>query len=161
MLQSKLKFRNIVKMELVRDGKVIGEFQFENGITDEGKDHILDTQFAGGTPVDPWYIGLIDNAGFSALAAGDTLPSHAGWSEFTSYTGNRQEWTEDAAATQAITNTTTVDFAITGSGTVYGIFIASVATGTAGILWATAALASPQAVASSDEIRITYTVSWA
>lgn len=144
-----------------KDGKLLGTYDMNNGITNQGKNALLDIMFHGSTQVTTWYIGLIDNAGWSAESAGDTLTSHAGWVELTpgtDYTGNRLAWTEDAAASQAITNSTSVNFPMLTTKTVKGVFIASVATGTSGTLWATADFASTVSVVNGDTLKITYTV---
>lgn len=140
-----------------RKGKRINVFDFKNGITDEGMNNLLDVHFHAGTQITTWYFGLI--AGTGTLAAGDTLASHAGWTEFTDYTGNRLAWVEDAPASRSITNSTTTDFPITGSGTLKGAFLASVATGTAGILWSTGLFNADVPVANADTLKVTYTLS--
>jgi hypothetical protein len=148
---------------LDKDGILKDVYEFPNGITDEGLNDILDVQFGGGSQTGTWYIGLIDNSGFSALAAGDTLSSHNGWSEFTSYTeANRVEWDDDAAATRSKTNSSTANFSINATGNVYGIFVSSnnvKSTGNTGILWSTAAFSSVVATANGDTLKVTYTVS--
>jgi hypothetical protein len=68
-------------------GKVIDFVTAKNDVTNEGLNNILDVQFHAVTQVTTWYIGLIDASGFSDLADSDTLASHAGWTEFTNYTG--------------------------------------------------------------------------
>ena len=141
-----------------KHNNLIGEYDLQNGVTTEGKNKLFDVMFHGSTPVDPWYIGLIDNTGWTVEAAADTLASHAGWTEFTSYSGSRKEWTEGAASSQSITNGTSVDFAITATGTLKGIFIASAASGSSGTLWATADFASLVSVSNGDTLKITYTV---
>lgn len=143
-------------------GNLKGVYDFPNGIVDEGLTDLLDVYFHVGSGTATWYIGIIDNSGFSALADADVMNSHAGWNEFTTYTeATRVAWAEDAPAARSITNTTSSDFAITGSGTLKGIFIVSNSTksGTTGILWATAAFASTVAVVNGDSLKITYTVS--
>lgn len=140
-------------------GVKIGDYELQNGVVNQGKNSVLDIMFHGSTQITTWYIGLMDNSGYTAEAAADTLASHAGWNEFTSYTGDRKEWTEGAASSQSITNGTTVDFAITGSGTLKGLFLCSVASGTSGTLWATAAFSSTVSVANGDTLKVTYTVS--
>jgi len=121
-----------------KEGVLLKTLTIPNGIVNEGKDHILDTQFHGGTPVDPWYIGLIDNSGGPVLNAADTLASHAGWAEFTNYVGNRKEWDEAAASGQVMSSANPAVFTLSGDGDIAGIFIASVSTGSAGVLWSTA-----------------------
>ena len=138
-------------------------YEFPNGIVDVGLNHILDTQFHGGTQVATWYIGLVDNAGWSAFADVDTLASHAGWTESTAYTeANRVTWAEDAAASRSISNSTTADFSINASGNLKGIFVSSnnvKSTGNTGTLWSTAAFSSVVATANGDTLKVTYTVS--
>lgn len=143
-------------------GKLIGVYRVPNGIVDVGMNHILETTFHAGAQSSTWYIGLVDNAGWTAFATGDTMASHAGWSESTVYSqGTRPQWTMGAAAARQITNATTVDFSINGSATLKGIFIVddSTKSGSAGTLWATAAFSSTVSVQSGDTLKITYTVS--
>jgi hypothetical protein len=141
-----------------KDGKLLDTYYLKNNVTTQGKNKLFDVMFHGDTPVDPWYIGIIDATGWVSEPVSDTLAAHSGWTEFTGYTGNRKEWTEGAASGQSITNGTSVDFAITSSGTLKGILIASAATGTSGILWATADFASNVIVSNGDTVKITYTV---
>jgi hypothetical protein len=146
-----------------RDDSLKALYEFPNGIVDVGLNHILDTQFNGGTPVTTWYIGLVDNSGFSAFADEDTLSSHAGWSESTTYTeSNRVTWASDAAATRAISNSTTADFSVNATGNLKGIFVSSnnvKSTGNTGTLWSTAAFSSVVATANGDTLKVTYTIS--
>lgn len=153
-----------VKIELIRNGNVIQEFEQPNLIVNQGKNYILDVMFNGGTQIanNSWFVGLISNSGYSAIVAGDTAASHAGWSEFISYdeTG-RVGWGCGAASSQAVTNTTPLTFTISASGTVKGVFVISNSTkgGTSGTLWAAALFSSDVVVADNDELRVTYTLS--
>ena len=159
MLKDNLIFSNWFDIEHWRGDKLLTKFQCPNGIVDVGLHYLLDAGFNDGTKITTWYLGLVDNSGFSAFAAADTLASHSGWTEFSTYTGNRPTWGVGAAATRAVTNASTTDFAITGSGTLKGLFAASVATGTSGTLWATAAFTTTVAFVNGDKIKATYTVS--
>lgn len=145
------------------EGKLKAVYDFPNGITDEGMNKLLDVMFHGVSAIGTWYIGLADNSGWTAFADADTLSSHAGWSEFTSYTeGNRVTWAEDASANRAITNSTTADFSINATGNVKGIFVSSnnvKSTGNTGTLWSTAAFSSVVATSNGDTLKVTYTVS--
>lgn len=144
-------------------GELIGTYEVDNAIVDVGLNHILETEFNGGTPITAWYIGLVDNAGFSTFANADTMASHAGWVEtHTTYSQtNRPEWTAGTAAGRAITNASTVDFSMTGTITIHGIFITSNTTkgSTTGTLWSTAAFASNVTANNGDTLKVTYTVS--
>lgn len=140
-------------------GKLIGLYRIPNGIVDVGMEFLLDCMFNSGTQSATWYIGLIDNDSYSAVADSDTLASHAGWTEFTDYSGGRKTWGVGAASGRAVTNGSTVDFTMTGAGAVRGIFATDQVSGTSPILWATALFSSAITVASSDVLKITYTVS--
>jgi len=176
---SGLNPRGRFQVEHWRDGRLIGQYEFPNGITDEGKDQILNTQFDAATQITTWYLGLIDNANFTGLNDADTYDdidqAGNGWDEFTDYTdaGNgdsattRPVWNPDAASSQSISNGTVVVFDITASGTVEGLFL--VGGGTApenkgdhaagSILWATALFDSGDVdVQNGDQLKATYTV---
>ena len=168
-------------VEHFRKGVKIGHYEFPNGITNQGKNKLLDVMFHGVSAITTWWLGLIDNSGYTALAAADTYANidqaGNGWDEFTSYTdaGNsgssstRPEWTEGAASSQSITNSSPVVFDITGSGTVKGLFLVGGAAGaqtkgdhaaSGAILWATALFGSGDvAVNAEDQLKVTYTVS--
>lgn len=140
-----------------RKGRRVNILDFKNGITDEGLTDLLDVHFAEGTQHADWYFGLISGTG--TLANGDTLASHAGWTEFTDYTGNRKQWVPDTPAARAITSDGTADFAITGTGTLKGAFLATVDTGTSGILWSTGLFNSDVPVENGNTIKLAYTLS--
>jgi len=98
----------------------------------------------------------------NTYAAADTLASHAGWTEYTDYSGNRGAITLGAATTtdpSVTTNSSPVQFVITGAGgTVAGAFLADVDTGTAGTLFSVSNFQSPgdRAVVSEDTLNVTY-----
>lgn len=143
-------------------GNLKATYRVPNGIVDVGLNKILEDMFNGGSQSGTWYLGLIDNAAFSALANGDTMASHAGWAESTAYTETaRPEWTAGTAASRSITNSSTVDFSINATTTLKGIFVTDDATkaGTSGTLWSTAAFASNVSAVNGDTLKITYTVS--
>jgi hypothetical protein len=140
-------------------GKLIGLYRVPNGITDQGMNDLLDVHFGADTQHTSWYIGLIDNSGYTGVAPGDTLASHAGWSEATPYSGNRVAWSVGTASSRSISNGTTADFSITSSATLKGIMVTDQASGTSGILWSTALFSSTVSVINGDTLKITYTVS--
>jgi hypothetical protein len=160
-----LRPRHDVYLELIgSDGTVKARQKIRNGITNGGKDDILDVYFSDGsqTAASSWYIGLIDNSGYSTVAAADTMSSHAGWNEFTTYSeANRVAWGPGAPSSQSISNATPATFNINGSGTVKGVFVVTNNTksGTSGTLWATALFSADVPVSNGDQLKITYTVS--
>jgi len=161
IMRNELKFKGKFQIEHIRKGKVINKFDLNNGVVDEGLDAILDIMFHDATKISTWYIGLVDNSGFTGFSSSDTMSSHSGWNESTAYTeSNRVEWTEGAASGQSITNSTPVTFNMNATATIKGIFIVSNNTkgGTSGTLWSTAAFASTVSVNNGDQLKITYTL---
>lgn len=163
-----------------RNEQRINEYHFNNGIVNEGKDKLLNVMFDGTAAITVWYLGLIDNASFAALASDDTYDdinqAGNGWDEFTLYTDannadstvTRPVWGPDPASAQSITNSTVAIYDITGSGTVKGVF--TVGGGTTpqnkndhlagSTLWATALFTSGDVtVQNGDQLKVTYTVS--
>jgi len=139
------------------NGSLRWEESAHNLVTNEGLDHLLDVLFHGSTQVSPWYVGL---KGPGAAAADDTLASHAGWAEIADYAGNRQEYVEAAAASQVTSNAANpARFAMNADYTVAGLFLASAATGTSGVLLAVADFAAVRTGHAGDIVDVTYTVS--
>lgn len=141
------------------DGSVRWEEHADNIITNEGLNHILDVTLHGTTAVSPWYVGL-KNTG--SVAAGDTLASHAGWTENTNYSeGARQEYVEAAASSQSTTNSANkASFSIdTDSQTIAGAFLASASSGTTGTLLCAVDFSSAKSADSGDTLEVTYTIS--
>ena len=153
------------KVQHLRAGKLLAEFDALNAIVDVGLNHILETEFHAGTPITAWYIGLVNNAGFSAFSDADTMSSHTGWAETSDYDeANRPQWTAGTATGRAITNATTADFTMSGTLTVKGLFIcggtgANSKGGTTGTLWSSAAFSSTIPVIDGDVLKITYGLS--
>ncbi len=161
---SKARLKGVFKVEHYRgDGTLKAVYDDLNGIVDEGLDSILDVQFHAASQITTWYIGLVDNSGWTAFADADTLASHAGRAESTNYSeANRVEWEEDAASSRSITNSTTADFSVNANGNMKGIFVSSnnvKSTGNTGTLWSTAAFSSVVVVTNGDTLKVTYTVS--
>lgn len=92
-------------------------------LTTEGLNEILDDGLKDNDTV---YLALVDNAGFSAYAEGDTAAQNGGtngWTENTDYSeGTRPAWGPDAASGAAIGNSTTVDFSMNATVTILGSF---------------------------------------
>lgn len=178
--EDQLQPRGRFVVEHFRNGVKIGQYEFPNGITNEGKNKLLDVMFHGVSAITTWYLGMVSNSGYTALAAGDTYENidqaGNGWDEFTDYTdaangssaSTRPTWTEGAASSQAITNGSPVIFDITNSGTVKGLFlVGGIANAqnkgnheAGGVLWATALFGTGDVpVNASDQLKVTYTVS--
>jgi hypothetical protein len=150
-----------------KDGNLKWEDKSHNLVVNQGLKDMNDKYFSGSAYTAAWYVGLITGpASGTTFAAADTLASHAGWTEFSDYSGARKA-AVFAAATLAdpsvITNSASpASFAITGAGGVIaGAFLASVNSGTSGILFSESDFQSPgdRTVVSGDTLNITYTFS--
>ena len=150
----------------IRDkhGRLKKELVAYNGITNAGKDLLLDVMFHAESPITPWFMGIINALPTAPILADtDTMPSHPGWAETDIYSeATRPEWVEDPASNQQITNPAKTIFTIDEAGTVAGFFLTSDNTklGASEELWSTALFAEgDQVVVSSDTIEVTYTLS--
>jgi len=141
------------------EGRLVWREDINNGVTTEGRNHLLDVGFHGASQAGAWYLVLIDADGYTGVDGGDTLASHDGWAEFTDYSGNRPEWTEGAASDGTIANASPVTYTFSGAGAIKGAFLASAATGTTGVLYATALFGSDKPVADGYTLNLTYSVS--
>jgi hypothetical protein len=138
------------------------DFYLPNAVTTEGLDYLLNAAFRGGTQQANWYLGLIDNSGYSALAAGDTHAAHAGWGEYTGiFLSSRPAWNVATAANSGqLASSTPSVFSITANGSVRGAFVASrqlVGVGAGAVLYSTAAMSSGMSVSSGGTLSVTYT----
>ncbi len=139
------------------DGNLKWEDYNHNTVTTSGIDDLLNVYFHGESATATWYVGL---KGAGAEAAGDTLASHAGWSEITDYADNRKEFVEGAASAGSISNTgNAASFSINGDATVAGAFLCGAATGSDGVLWCVEDFSSSRTVANGDTLTVTYTIS--
>lgn len=166
--QAKARAGGVYKVQCVgADGHVKWEDDMHNLVVNVGLQDMVNTYLDAGTQVTTWYLGLITGPGASTtIAAGDTLASHAGWTEFTNYTGSRKTavFSTPTTADPSVTSNTAspASFAITGAGgTVAGAFLASVTSGTSGILFSASDFQSPgdRVVVSGDTLNVTYTFS--
>lgn len=154
------KFRYLVEC-LDKDGNLKWTEDVENLVTTVGKNDLADKYFGGSSYTAAWFIGLIDNASYTAVAAGDTMASHAGWIEGVPYSdATRLAPTWGAASGGVKAASTYVEFSINATLTVKGAFMNSVSTksGTTGILYSAAAFAANRAVVSGDKLRVTPTM---
>jgi hypothetical protein len=119
--------------------------------------------FTGSAYTAAWYIGLVNGTSASTtFSGGDTLATHAGWTENTSYTGNRKACTFGTATLADPSNinnsSSTASFSINATATIAGAFLANVATGTTGLLFSESDFQSPgdRTVVSGDVLVVTY-----
>lgn len=166
--QAKAKAGGVYKIQCVgADGTVKWEDEMHNLVVNQGLQSMVSVYLDGATQITTWYIGLITGPGSgTTIAAGDTLASHSGWTEFTNYSGNRKTATFGTATTadpSVIDNTASpASFSISGAGgTVAGAFLCSVDTGTSGTLFSASDFQSPgdRVVVSGDTLNVVYTFS--
>lgn len=144
---------------IIRDGKVIDEFECKNLVVNQGLNYLLGAALGNQSVITSWYIGLF--SGNYTVVSSDTAAGIAANStEVTAYAaGARQAWTPAAPSSQSITNAASqASFTFNGSVTVYGAFLVSTATinGTGGTLFSGAQFGSPKSVVSSDILQLTY-----
>lgn len=107
------------------DGRQMAVRYFDNGTTAQGVTYLAARGFLGAAAFTTFYIGLINDAGFSTLSVLDTHQSHPGWAEWTAMFGSvRQPWAPTAAA-GALLDAPNAILSVTASGLVRGAFLAS------------------------------------
>lgn len=155
-----LNLRGWFTVQHIRNGKVIHEETFPNLVTTAGKNIALDTYLAGSTYTAAFKLGL---KGTGSAAAGDTLASHAGWSEVTAYTGNRgtPSWSSASGGSKA--TSAAVSFSINGTATVAGAILVHGGSATpgdtaTGTLFSAGDFGASRSVISGDTLNVSYTL---
>ena len=150
-----------------KDGVLKWEDQMHNLVVNVGLQDMNTKYFSGSAYTAAFFLGLVTGPGSgTTYAATDTLAIHAGWTEFTNYSGSRKAVTFGTATTadpSVIGNSASpAQFSITGAGgTVAGAFLCNVNSGTSGLLFSEADFQSPgdRVVVSGDTLNVTYTFS--
>lgn len=134
-----------------------------NLVVNVGLQDMNNKYFTGSTYTAAWYIGLVNGtAASTTYSGGDTLPTHPGWTENTSYTGNRKAITFGTATLADPSNinnaSSAASFTMNANATIAGAFVTNVATGTSGLLFSEADFNSPgdRTVVSGDVLNVTY-----
>lgn len=112
-------------VECYRDGKLIWTDEFNNLVVNAGLDDSLDKHLKGSSYTAAWYVGLTSSS--PTPAAADTMSSHSGWSEVTTYSeSNRPALVLGTVSGQSVSNSANkAEFSINGSVTVGGAFVVS------------------------------------
>jgi hypothetical protein len=142
---------------------------FHNLVVNEGLQDMNAKYFQGSGYTAGWYLGLVQGPGSgTTFAAGDTLATHAGWTELvagTAYTGNRKAVTFGTATTadpSVITNSASPSsFAMLVNSTVVaGALLTTAASGTSGVLFSAGDFTGgDKTVDNGDTLNVTYTFS--
>lgn len=144
------------------DGTLRWEETFENLVTTGGKNDLLDKYFAGAAYTAAWYLSLIDAAGYSAVAAADTMASHAGWAESSAYSqATRPALAFNAASGGSKATSAAAVFSINATVTIKGAFSTTVNTkgGTTGILYSAGTFSADRSLFNGDTLNVSLTVS--
>jgi hypothetical protein len=153
-----------------KDGALKWEAEEDNLVVNTGLQYMCGTALTSVTQVTSWFVGLYGSGATNSPAAGDTMASHAGWTEVTAYSNATRPACTFATATTAnpsvATNSASVAaFTINGTATVGGAFLVSNSTkgGTTGTLFSAADFSAPgdRVVESGDTLNVTYTLSLA
>lgn len=159
-MNTPLKFRNTFTATVTHKDGTEEKYIFPNGMTDVGRQYALDVALDSGTQLPSWYLGIIDAAAYSAVAASDTRASHAGWTELVAYTeGNLPEWIKSRTG-NIMSNPAPAVFNFTTTETLKGLLVGESNTkgGTTGILWATALFPADVNVSNGSTLNVTYSV---
>ena len=153
-----------------KDGNLKWEAQSKNLVVNVGLQYMAGSALTSVTQITTWYLGLYGAGASNTPAAGDTMSSHAGWTEVVAYSNATRVATTFVTATAAnpsvVTNTASpATFNINGTTTVGGAFLTSgsAKSGTVGTLFSAADFGSPgdRSVVNSDTLSVTYTFSLA
>lgn len=148
-----------------KDGQLKWEAQEHNLVVNVGLKDMNEKYFSGSGYTAAWYLGLYGAAASNNPAAGDTMSSHAGWTEVTAYSQATRPQAIFGTATTAdpsvISNALSVAvYSVNGTATVGGAFLTSDNTkgGTTGILFSAGDFQAPgdRAVVSGDTLNVTY-----
>jgi len=151
-------------------GNLKWEDEAPNLVVNVGLQDMNAKYFTGSSYTAAWYIGLYGAGASNTPAAGDTMSSHAGWTEVVAYSQATRPactfGTPTTANPSVATNSASpATFSINGTTTVGGAFLTSNNTksGTTGTLYSAADFSAPgdRAVVSGDTLSVTYTLSLA
>jgi hypothetical protein len=147
----------------------------KNLVVNVGLQYMAGVALTSTTQITSWYVGLYGAGASNTPAAGDTMGSHAGWTEVTDYSNATRVAATFAAATlptgsgnpSVVTNSASkAQFDINGTTTVGGAFLvggptSSTKGGASGTLFSAADFASPgdRSVVNGDILLVTYTFS--
>jgi len=153
-----------------KDGNLKWSADSKNLVVNAGLAYMAGTALTSVTQITTWYIGLYGAGASNTPAAGDTMSSHAGWTEVVAYSNATRVAATFVTATTAnpsvVTNSASpATFNINGTTTVGGAFLTSgsAKSGTTGTLFSAADFSAPgdRSVVSGDIISVTYTFSLA
>ena len=191
MLNDKVKSKDVASSSLIAGGSAAdsasakgmykiqchdaqGNLKWEdaapNLVVNVGLQDMNAKYFTGSAYTAAWYLGVYGSGATNSPAAGDTMSSHAGWTEVTAYSQATRPactfGTPTTANPSVATNSASpASFSINATTTVGGAFLTSNNTkgGSTGTLYSAADFSSPgdRSVVSGDTLSVTYTLSLA
>ena len=163
------KAGGVYRMECFdKDGNLKWVAESHNLVVNVGLQDMNAQYFTGSSYTAAWYLGLYGAAASNDPAAGDTMASHAGWTEVTPYSNATRPactfGTPTTADPSVATNSASpATFTINATATVGGAFLVSDDTkgGSTGVLFSASDFTSPgdRSVVSGDTLNVTYTFS--
>ena len=163
------KAGGVYRMECFdKDGNLKWVAEEHNLVVNEGLQYMNAAGLTGGSASSTWYLGLYGAGASNTPAAGDTMASHAGWTEVTPYSNATRPTCSFATPTTADPSVATnsaspASFNINATSTVGGAFLVSNSTkgGSTGTLFSASDFSSPgdRSVVSGDTLNVTYTFS--
>lgn len=145
-------------------GICLWDDMFSGLVVNVGLTKLMDACFKTGYGAPAWYVGLVDGSGAVSVSAGDTMLSHAGWSENAAYSeANRQALTLGSITDGAVDNVASLaTFTISADGNLAGAFVVNDSTksGTSGTLYDVGQFVDGvRAVHNNDTLEISCTLS--
>lgn len=148
------------------DGVVKWSENFDNIVCTGGKGIMLDAGLSGNSyTVTGPFLGLITASSYSAVNVADSMSSHAGWTEATSYSAPRKLAIFSPATGGSKQTTSPIQFAFTTSDTIRGAFLVygpgatNTIGSTTGVLYSAGVLSADRTVVNGDSVNITYVAS--
>jgi hypothetical protein len=168
MLENKGSFGGVFTVECRdADGQLKWTEEFPNLVVNTGLQSINTQFFKGITYTASWFMGLVTGPGAgNTYAAGNTMLSHAGWTENTAYVQTARPTMAFGTATTAdpsvIVTSAPVVFTMNASAIIAGAFVTTdnVKGGTAGTLFSVGNFTvGDRTIVSGDTLNVTYTFS--
>lgn len=157
----RVRVANVYRIECHdADGVLKWTDEVRNLVVNVGLDEMLDKFWKGSSYTAAHYVGV--TGGSPTFAAGDTMSSHAGWTDNTTYSNaTRPALTLGSVSAQSVDNSASkAQFNINGSATLGGAFVTTNNTkgGTTGILIGGGAFSGGnRSVVNGDTLSVTIT----
>lgn len=151
-----------------KDGNLKWQSDTHNLVVNAGLQDMNAKYFTGSGYTAAWYLGVYGAAASNNPASSDTMSSHVGWTEVTSYSEATRPACSFGVPTTADPSVATnaaspATFSINGTTTIGGAFLTTNNTkgGTTGVLFSAGDFAAPgdRSVVAGDTLTLTYTFS--